>query len=135
MITTPINNYADLVRERKRLKKEIAHYEPRLKDNIIALEQSFKPVNIAVDFAHKMVEPSHEGLISQGVSSLVGGLASTLFGGYAWPIRYALTQVSKNVASKYVTKQAPSIVGYLTTWLKKKRERKLIDNKPNLKVA
>ena len=135
MITTPINNYQDLVRERKRLKKEIAHYELRLKDNIVALEQSFKPANIAVDFAHKMAEPAHGGLIGQGVSNLVGGLASTLLGGYSWPVRFALTQVSKSVASKYVTEKAPSIVNFVASWLKKKREKKISEHSNGFKVA
>jgi len=102
-----IKNIKELREQRLLLKAEIAANSQALKQDLLAIEDQFKPLVVGLKFIKNMFTPSHsKNLAAHGAGILVKRLTKFVFRNQSWPVRILLTYISKNAADKYVAAHA-----------------------------
>ena len=77
---------------------------------LLLLELSLTPSNVVVDVAKKIFSPPHS-MAGTMITNTIGNLAaSTLFGGYSWPVRWLLRTATRNLASNLIVKNIPTTI-------------------------
>lgn len=117
-----ITNLETLQSERYRLELEKEDTKANLMYELLQLELSLTPSNVVVDVAKKIFSPPHS-MVGNMVTNTIGNLAaSTLFGGYSWPVRWLLRTATRNLASNLIVKNIPTIIEKASHLFKKKEE-------------
>lgn len=124
MITNKIDNLDDLRKEKQRLKLVLAEHEVLLKAHIEELGDSLKPAQVAIDLVKKITGSPKDGLVNNGIRSAVGIASNMLFSGYSWPVRTALSFVSKNLVGNLVHDKGPGLLNKALTWWQQRQKTK-----------
>lgn len=121
-----ITNLQMLQSERDRLTLEKDNAKVNLMSELLQLELSLTPSNVVVDVAKKIFSPPHS-MAGTMITNTIGNLAaSTLFGGYSWPVRWLLRAATRNLASNLIVKNIPTIIDKASQIFKKKEDNNLL---------
>lgn len=119
---TPIHSLKDLRLAKRQLKEEIAECELKIQHDINVLEKSLQPASLAVDMVKRFTK-TNDSFLSAGIRNAIGQVAyNTVFAGYSWPARTALTFLSKRVLGNVVESKAPGLIQKAAKWWQSRRK-------------
>lgn len=103
---TKINNYIELVAQRKRIEQELAIQKAQIQDEIQEIKDKLKPVTGLLSFFNTSKKQSLKSSAMQvganiGIDVL---LRNTLLGKAGWLARLILPFVAKKISSKVIEK-------------------------------
>ncbi len=105
MMITTINSYEDLVKERKRLKFNIALHKESIKEDIHILKDKFEPLLYILPILSLFKTNNSKIPLVTNVASLgVEFLAQRFLGRAGWITKLAVPVVFKKLASKLLNK-------------------------------
>ncbi len=101
-----INNYEDLVLERKRLEAELVHYKSVINSEVNSIKQKFEPISDVVSFFSSSPTKSPNNKLLQvgtniGIELLV---RQKLLSKAGWLTKLVLPYILKKVSSKAIEK-------------------------------
>ena len=120
-----ISNITDLEtlqHEKYRLQAEVDETKANLMYELLQLELSLTPSNVVIEVAKKILSPPNS-MAGNMITNTIGNFAaSTLFGGYSWPVRWLLRTATRNLTSNLIVKNLPTIIEKAGGLFKKKNK-------------
>lgn len=101
-----INNYEDLVLERKRLEAELVHYKSVINGEVNSIKQKFEPISDVVSFfASSPTKSPNNKLLQVGTNIGIELLVrQKLLSKAGWLTKLVLPYILKKVSSRAIQK-------------------------------
>lgn len=122
----PIKSMADLKRERRRLKAEIAEHELFLKEDIAAFKESLKPINAVSKFVSKFVSSGGDHtMMNRWVDTAVTfALRNVVLSRAGWITKMVVPILARKYANNKLEENKVDIVETVRGWLHKLRDKR-----------
>ena len=118
-----IQNYDDLLEERKRLEQLLIIQKEQISANWIEIKKEFEPVNNVVSFFSKLTTRDKTNpLVNMGID--VAGdllLRKILLAKFGWATRLVVPFLLKNYSSNVLADKGKSFIHKIKHWMKSNR--------------
>lgn len=118
-----IQNYDDLLEERKRLEQLLIIQKEQISANWIEIKKEFEPVNNVVSFFGKLTTRDKTNpLVNMGID--VAGdllLRKILLAKFGWATRLVVPFLLKNYSSNVLADKGKSFIHKIKHWMKSNR--------------
>jgi len=122
----PIKSIADLKRERRRLKAEIAEHELILKEDVAGFKDSLKPLNAVSKVVSKFfVAGDDRNVTNKWVDAAVTfALRNVVLSRAGWVTKLVVPMIARNYANNKLQENKADIVDTLRGWLHKLQDKR-----------
>lgn len=119
-----IESIKDLRSERARLNLKLIGAEEAIREDIEWIKSELKPVHIAGKFLSNSFINKDNGLINQGVRSVINTLLkSVVLSRSGWITRLIVPFLVKNISSNFILEKKPELFGILKNFISSARRR------------
>lgn len=122
----PIKSLADLKRERRRLKAEIAEHELLMKEDVAAFKETLQPLHAASKFVGKFVGSGHERTALNGIvdTAVTFALRNVVLARAGWLTKIVVPIIARKYANAKLDENKADIVDTVRGWLQKFRDKR-----------